>query len=255
MKLYFKLVTSLLSVLSLTACIVTHKNQATQIAENINLFVIGDSTASYYNPQKWFPRTGWAMALEDFVASNVTVVNRARSGRSSRSFMQEGRFDEFKHDIEPGDYLFIQFGHNDQKEDRDELYVAPYTDYQAYLTEYIQFARKRGATPVLLTSINRVTFNDSGKIEPSLGEYPNAMRQLAKQMDVVLIDLNKLTEDTFNQLGEEKTKDLFLFYEPGEYKNFPNGASDISHPSIKGARFIANLAATEMAKSLPELVK
>ncbi|KMT63768.1 hypothetical protein XM47_18005 [Catenovulum maritimum] len=219
-----------------------------------SVFIIGDSTASFYKADK-YPRMGWGMALDKHLKPEIQVYNKAVSGRSSRSFMGEGWFDKFKNDIQLGDYLLIQFGHNDQKK-TNQRYTQPYTSYQAYLTQYIEFARSRGATPVLLTSINRFKFD---KTKTSLilthGEYPNAMRALAKKLKVSLIDLTQLTESKFNLLGYDKTKKLFLYYPAGLYDAYPDGVADGTHLSELGADFITQLIRTELVKIAPHLIK
>lgn len=153
----------------------------------INIFLAGDSTVSIYDSSV-APRTGWGQVLGDYMNKKVLVQNQATSGRSSKSFIDEGRLRKISDLIEKGDYLFIQFGHNDNKPDK-ERHTEPFSSYKRYLKKYIQHARNKQAVPVLITPVQRRSFDENNIFKETHGDYPLAMRQLAKQYEVPLIDL------------------------------------------------------------------
>jgi lysophospholipase L1-like esterase len=228
------------------------KSKASQGLEKATIFVAGDSTASIYEAEK-YPRTGWAQVFEDFFYDNIKVDDMAVSGRSSRSFVDEGYFDKMAQKIKKGDYLFIQFGHNDQK--NDERYTDPFTTYRGYLTKYIDLARSKGATPVLLTSIQRLGYSTSGKIVDTHGDYLVAVRMLGKKLNVPVLDMAKRTEELYNKLGFEKAKRLYMILEPGEYKNYPNGRDDTTHLTEQGAYTVSYLVTEAIRETDLSLLK
>ncbi|GMV95183.1 MAG: hypothetical protein AMXMBFR82_49610 [Candidatus Hydrogenedentota bacterium] len=207
------------------------------------LYVIGDSTAASY-PDDRHPLTGWAQVLQDyFDPACIVVDNRARSGRSSKSFLEEGAWTPIREALNPGDYVFIQFGHNDQKQEDSARYTDPATTYRAFLQQYVQETRDAGAIPVLLTSINRNGWNESGEFVDSMSAYPDAVRVLARDLETPLIDLHRLTRERFEAIGPERTRDLFLYLEKGESPNYPDGKVDGTHLCTKGAHEISGLVA------------
>ncbi len=173
-----------------------------------DIFIAGDSTASVYGPEV-FPRMGWGQVLGDFYAKDINVVDLAQSGRSSRSFIDEGFFAEIKNQIGAGDILLIQFGHNDEKINSPERYTKPETDFKTYLQKYIDMARENDATPVLLTPIVRRKFED-GKLVPTHGQYPNAIRELAASTGTALIDMTRMSRQFVAGLGEAESKAVYL---------------------------------------------
>ncbi|MTI60447.1 MAG: rhamnogalacturonan acetylesterase [Firmicutes bacterium] len=207
--------------------------------KNKHLFIAGDSTASNYTLDR-FPRTGWGQIIGNFFTNDLVVINTAVSGRSSKNFIEEGHFDNILKQISEGDYLFIQFGHNDQKEDK-KRHTEPSTSYKSYLTRYIEGVRSIKAVPILLTPISRRKFDSKGNIIDTHGDYSAAMLQLAKELNVPIIDMCKKTKTYFQKLGREKTKEIFLSLEPGENLNYPDGVEDNVHLSNYGAYQIAKL--------------
>lgn len=205
----------------------------------INIYIAGDSTACNYTEDR-APRAGWGQVIDRFFKETVIVKNHAASGRSSKSFINEGLLATILEEIKPDDYLFIQFGHNDEKNDKERR-TEPYTTYKEYLTHYIKGARERGANPVLLTPISRRSFMNDGTIANTHGEYPRAMKELADEFNVPLIDMTEKTKRLFEELGEEKTKQIFLWLKPGEHKNYPDGVEDNTHLQERGAVEIAKL--------------
>ncbi|SFD15103.1 rhamnogalacturonan acetylesterase [Streptomyces aidingensis] len=211
------------------------------------IFIAGDSTAAVYEA-RMAPSAGWGQALPVFTAPHVTVVNRALSGASTRSYDQAGLLAAILRDIAPGDRLLISFGHNDQTLDDHWGGTQPYSSYQAFLRRYLAGARQRGAHPVLVTPVERRCFRRDGTPFLSLGEYPAAMAALAARERVPLVDLSAASAERWARLGPEGTKDCFLWLEPGEHRHFPFGASDNTHFQARGAIEAARLVATALAK-------
>lgn len=205
------------------------------------IFLAGDSTVAN-QPADSRPYAGWGQLLPAFVKPDAAVLNHAMSGRSSKSFIDEGRLDAIWEAIRPGDYLLVQFGHNDQKRD-EARYTDPRTTYPAYLRRYIDGARERGAVPVLVTPVQRRTFDAAGRIEDTLAEYSAAMRQLAEDADAALLDLAEMSRELYEQLGPEPSKSLFMWGAPGEFIRFPNGLQDNTHFQERGGLRIAGLVA------------
>ncbi|WP_309507445.1 rhamnogalacturonan acetylesterase [Sediminibacillus dalangtanensis] len=179
-------------------------------------------------------------ALPRFFKAGVVVINRAVGGRSSKSFMTEGRLDEINRDLQPGDYLFIQFGHNDSKPE-PERRTDPFTTYQDCLNQYITVARQKQAFPVLLTPVQRRNFSENGRLRETHGDYPTAMRELARMESIPLIDLTKETTVLLEKLGDIESKKLFMWVEPGASKNYPDGLQDNTHFNEQGAEEIARV--------------
>lgn len=201
-----------------------------------NIFLPGDSTVASC-PKYEAPMTGWGQLFQSFFTEGVKEHNFARGGASTNTFIEQGYLDIILHFIKPQDFLFIQFGHNDQKEFGTE----PYTTYQSNLTRYIEGAKEKGATPVLVTSVQRRTFDDEGKIVNSLGDFPLAMIQLAEENDVHLINLWENTKTLYVSLGPENSKQLFTWFEPNEVSNYQEGIHDNTHFCEHGAREVGKL--------------
>jgi lysophospholipase L1-like esterase len=208
----------------------------------VKLYVIGDSTASFYYSDK-YPRMGWAQVFQELFDENKLVVeNKAISGRSSKSFYDEKAWDFVYKKLKKGDFVFIQFGHNDEKKDDPERYTEPSSTFKQFLKIYIDNTREKGATPVLLTPIHRNSWKD-GKINDTHKEYITAIRELAKETNVPLIDVAEKTKNLFESLGKNKINEIFLILEKGKYKNYPNGVTDDTHLQENGAKEISKLIA------------
>lgn len=203
------------------------------------IFMIGDSTMSVKS-EKAFPENGWGMALSSLIKEDAVISNFAVNGRSSKSFIDEGRWDSVCNKIKKGDYVIIQFGHNDSKPD-SARHTNPQTTYKHNLRKFVTDSRNKGANPILCTSVIRRHFGSNGMLTDTHGGYPRAMREVAAEMNVPLIDLQKLTEKEINKLGPVESKKLFMMLNPGEYPNFPEGKSDSTHLRIEGACFVAKL--------------
>lgn len=224
------------------SCTRTQPSAATPV-----VYVIGDSTASVYT-QELYPRMGWAQPLQDyFPAACAEVQDKALSGRSSKSFYDEGAWTPIARQLRAGDFVLIQFGHNDEKRDDASRYADPYGSYQQYLSRYIDDTLASGATPILLTSIERNKWN-AGKLASTHGDYPEAVRQLAQTRAVRLVDMTTITHDYLENIGEGAATKLFMNLSPGESPNYPSGNSDNTHLQERGAHAVAELALAELAR-------
>ena len=206
------------------------------------LFLIGDSTCAAKRPAE-APETGWGMVLPELLTDGVKVVNRALNGRSTRSFRTQGHWQKIQEELRPGDFVLIQFGHNDQKESDTSRYAAPQTDYRSNLTRYVAETRAKGATPVLLTPVSRRKFSESGQFIDQHGEYPGVVRELARQLNVPLIDLHKTSMDELARQGPQASERMFLHFGGDYYPNLPKGKADNTHFSPYGAAVMAGLVA------------
>ena len=209
-------------------------------AQKTTIFSIGDSTmASKVNPAE-NPEHGWVQVLAPFFNSSIIIDNRAVNGRSTRSFLNENRWDSVCKILKKGDYVFIQFGHNDQKVEDPKRYTNPHTAYRYNLIKFVMDSRAKGATPVLFSSIVRRNFNENGVLVDTHGDYPMETRLVAQQYNVPFIDLNYLTEKLEESYGMEESKKLHLHFKAGENSYYKQEKNDDTH--------LSNLGATEVAK-------
>ncbi|MEW4368978.1 GDSL-type esterase/lipase family protein [Paenibacillus kandeliae] len=219
----------------------TPLSPVTTTNEAIRLYIAGDSTAAAKSGIEK-PMSGWGEFLGDHFQKQVQVENCAINGRSTRSFITDGRLDYIARQLQAGDYLVIQFGHNDGKIDDPTRYTDPDTDYPAFLRRYIDTARNQGAIPVLLTSVSRRLFLENGQPDPlALERYPEMMRRVADDTNTPLLDLFTASQQLYRQLGEEGSKALFLHLSPEQHPNYPQGVEDNTHFSVYGAQRIAAL--------------
>lgn len=203
------------------------------------IFLAGDSTVT---DQDTFPYAGWGQMLPLYFKTDVAIDNHAMSGRSSKSFIDEGRLAAILEQIKPKDYLWIQFGHNDQKPD-EERATEPFSTYKEKLSVYVEEARARGALPVLITPMHRRKFDGQGRIINTHGDYLLGMKQLAAELDVPIIDLAAKSKVLYESLGDEPSKALFMWAYPGEFIYFPEGAQDDTHFQELGGIKVAGLVA------------
>lgn len=221
---------------------------------DITIFLIGDSTVADKPYGNGNPEKGWGQVFPLYFQEDVKVENHAVNGRSTKSFIDEGRWETVMERLQAGDYVFIEFGHNDSKQQDTSRYAAPQTDYRKNLERFIADVRSKGATPVLATPIVRRKFEE-GKLIETHGEYPGVVREVAKQQQVPLIDLHQRTKALVETFGEERSKLLFLHLEPYEYESLPEGKKDDTHLSAYGAFKVSDLVVAEMQEALPELAK
>jgi lysophospholipase L1-like esterase len=215
-------------------------------SDHINIWMIGDSTMANKSA-KAAPETGWGMVFNEFVTSNVTVHNHALNGRSSKSFIDEGHWKAVYDSIQPGDYVIIQFGHNDEKP-AEKLHTDPATTYKQLLKKYIDETRAIGATPIICSSIVRRHFDGNGNLKDTHGTYISAAQEIALETKTPYIDMEAKTRKVVAKLGPEKSKSLYLFTIPGEYQNRPTGVQDSTHLNTTGARIFAGLFVEEVKK-------
>ncbi|GLY00389.1 MULTISPECIES: rhamnogalacturonan acetylesterase [Actinoplanes] len=214
------------------------------------VFVAGDSTAATYATAD-HPRAGWGQALPVFLRRGIGVTNEALSGASSKSFVDLGRLDRILTALRPHDVLLISFGHNDEKIEDPARYTSPWGTFPEYLSLFIDGARARRATPILVTPVERRRFTADGTPYPSHGEYPDSMRALAAETGTPLIDLTALSFALWTKLGPEATKEYFLWLAAGVSPNYPDGVSDNTHFHAHGAIEVARLVARELPLSDP----
>lgn len=225
------------------------------IAQKTTLYTIGDSTmANKKNPDK-NPEHGWAQVLQPFFTANVIVENRAVNGRSTKSFINEKRWDSIYKKLKKGDYVFIEFGHNDQKTEDSTRYTNPHTTYRYNLIHFVKQSREKGAIPVLLSPIARRNFNEKGVLLPTHGEYPLETRLVGQEYNVPFIDLGYYTELLEQSYGPEKSKQLHLHFKGGENQYYDKDKADDTHLSLEGATVIAQIVIDQIKLSNDPLFK
>ena len=215
------------------------------------MHLMGDSTMADKDISKGNPERGWGMVFENF----VRVINYAKNGRSTKSFIDEGLWDKVKANIRPGDYVFIEFGHNDEKSNKPKVYAAPWGAYQDNLRMFIRTARELGATPVLLTPVARRRFVDGVLDENTHGEYPEAMKAVAAETGTVLIDMEKATIDWIKAAGDEASRQYFMWVEPGTCPAMPDGRQDDTHSNARGARRNCDIVCDSIRVKIPQLAE
>jgi lysophospholipase L1-like esterase len=223
-------------------------------AEPITVYLVGDSTAAKKLPEKR-PETGWGeMFQQQFDEKKVVINNHAQNGRSTRTFISEGRWKTVVDKLKKGDYVFIQFGHNDQSKDKVDRYTPP-EDFKNNLRKFVAEVREKKATAVLLTPVMRRRFDKDGKFYDVHGEYPDLTRFVANEMKVPLLDLTKKTEILLVKYGAEESKKLFLQLKEGENPNYPKGVEDNTHFNPRGAEEVAKLVVEEIREKKIKLKK
>lgn len=211
--------------------------------KKIRVYLIGDSTMSV-KARSAYPETGWGMPFVYFFDSTITIDNRAKNGRSTRTFLSEGLWQPVADSLQAGDYVFIQFGHNDESPEKTDRYTTP-EQYRSNLTRFVDETRRRKAQPVLLTPVSRRRFNAGTALETHT-VYSAVVRELSKELQVPLIDLDAKSRQMYQQMGEEVSKLLFLQLQPGEHPNYPEGKNDNTHFNELGARLVAQIVLQEI---------
>jgi lysophospholipase L1-like esterase len=203
------------------------------------IVIAGDSTAAIKEDNKR-PETGWGEKMSQFLPDDFQIINLAMNGRSTKSFIHEDRLLEAEQLLSPGDYFIIQFGHNDQKLDT-ERGTTP-EQYQENLAAFVAAAHKKQATPLLLTSITRLKYDEAEQLDPlAVGPYPEAMKQFAKTHGVACLDMFTITQDYFSKLTPTEARKHFLHLSVDEHPNYPEGICDNTHLNDYGATVIARL--------------
>ena len=241
------------------------------------LFVIGDSTAANKDISGGKQERGWGMALQCFFDPDyIRVDNHAMNGRSSKSFIDEGRWQKVLEKIQPGDYVIIQFGHNDEKPKADR-HTDPGSTFDYNLAKFVRETREHGGIPVLMNCVVRrnffvqapendddeklrtQTFKDGAKMVEgdslidTHGLYRVAPRDVAQRMNCHFVDANQITHDLEQSLGTEASKKLHMWFRPGEEPTEPQGKQDNTHYSVYGATVVANLLADALCDEIPIL--
>lgn len=204
------------------------------------IIMIGDSTMSIKS-SKAEPENGWGMGLPAWLKKGVELQNYARNGRSTKSFIDEGLWDTACDHLAKGDFVIIQFGHNDEKNEDPKRYTTPQSTYKENLIKFINQTRAKKAFPILCTPIARRIFDENGRLKNTHGDYLLAVKEVAIAYQVPLVDLEKLTTDTLNHLGNVASKKFFMVLDKNEYPNFPDGKIDNTHLRKEGATLVAKL--------------
>ncbi|CAN5301439.1 rhamnogalacturonan acetylesterase [soil metagenome] len=203
------------------------------------VYLAGDSTVT---DQRFEPAASWGQMLPRFFKPDVSVANHAESGETLKAFLIERRLDKILSRIKPGDWLLIQFGHNDQKVGWPQTYAEAATTYRDYLKAYIGEARRRGAKPVLVTSMHRRKFDAAGKVVNTLGDYPEAVRAVGRETGVPVIDLQTMSAAFYEALGPDNA-----------WKAFNDGGKDATHHNNYGAYVLAQCVAAGILTHVPDL--
>jgi len=215
-------------------------------AQKTSVYCIGDSTMANKKDPDRNPEHGWAQVLQPFFNDNIVVINKAVNGRSTKSFINEKRWDSIYKKLKKGDYVLIEFGHNDEKIEDSTRYTNPHTSYRYNLIRFVKESREKGAIPILLTSIARRNFNEKGVLVPTHGDYPLETRLVAQEYKVPFIDLEYYTELLEQSYGPERSKQLHLHYKAGENPYYDKDKADDTHLSLKGATAIAQIAVEQI---------
>lgn len=254
MKKYFGLVIILISM-AVVAFVLAKKKP-------VRVYLIGDSTVADYTGnydekdymKERYPITGWGQVFQPFMSSDslsqirnligtdsAIVVDKARGGRSTRTFFEEGRWSEVHKALQKGDIVMMQFGHNDAAENKPERYTNV-NAYKEYLRLYVKQTREKGAIPIILTPVNRNYPWKDGKLNNVHGEYPQAAKDVAKELNALLIDLTQLSIDVFTAKGQDYvTNHYFMNLPAGKYEAYPEGQKDNTHFQPEGAKAVAQL--------------
>lgn len=244
----------LTALLLVTSAFISRKDVTT-------IYLIGDSTMADYSTyegedymNKRYPLMGWGQVFQErfdaktlvslshlIQTDSVLVDDRARGGRSTRTFFEEGRWAAVYQDLEPGDVVLMQFGHNDAAKEKTERYVAT-EGYKEYIRLFVNQTREKGATPIVLTPVARNYPWKEGRLENVHGEYDAAAKEVAAELGALMIDLNQRSMDFFSEKGQEYvTAHYFMNFEPGAYPNYPDGSKDNTHFQPAGAKAVAQL--------------
>jgi len=226
---------------------------AVLLSSSFTIHLMGDSTMAEKNLENGNPERGWGMMFQNFLDSGAQVINYAQNGRSTKSFIDLGLWDKVKANLKAGDYVFIEFGHNDAKEDDPARYAPAYGAYQDNLRLFVRTVKEAGATPVLLTPVARRWFKEGVLDRDCHTDYPAAMKQVAQEENVILLDITTATLDWIEGLGDEASRPYFMHLEPGKYAYCPEGKTDNTHTVARGARKVTEIVCEKIRESIPEI--
>jgi len=219
------------------------------VADAVTVFIAGDSTVTDQRSEPW---AGWGQLLPSLFAPGVAIANHAESGRALFSFLEEKRLDKILSVIKPGDYLLIQFGHNDQKDKRQG--AGPFTTYKQELEEYINRARVKRAIPVLVTSMERRRWSE-GKPQETLTDYAKAMHQVGQILSVPVIDLHAMSLKLYAAMGENGSQKAFVHYPANTFPGQDKALKDNTHHNTYGAYELARCIAEGIRSEVPDLAR
>ena len=219
--------------------------------KHIPIFMAGDSTMSV-KETKAYPDTGWGMPFKYFFDSTVSIVNKAKNGRSTKTFISEGLWESIITNVKEGDYVFIQFGHNDESKDKVERYTTP-NEYRVNIQRFIMETEIKKGIPVLLTPVSRRKFKDGMALQTH-EIYSDIVRQIAKDSKVLFIDMDEKTRLLYQSYGEQFSKMLFNQLTAGEHPHYPDGKEDNTHYNELGARLVAQIMLAELKAQKSELI-
>lgn len=211
--------------------------------KGITVYLVGDSTMSQ-KQVKAYPEAGWGMPFAFFFQPEVRVDNRAQNGRSTKSFLKEDRWSAVMDSLKEGDYVLIQFGHNDEIQTKKNATTE--AEFRTNLTRFVKETRSKKAHPVLITAVARRKFDPAGKLEDTHRVYSEIVRQVSRDTKAPLIDLDKRSQALLVEMGPEKSKFFYNHLMPGEHPNYPNGSEDDTHFNEFGARKMAQLVLAEI---------
>ena len=240
------MLTKSLSILLISICMLLPQKHTT-------VYMIGDSTMANKQVDK-FPETGWGMPFSKMFDETITIDNRSLNGRSTKSFINEKRWQPIVEALKEGDYVFIEFGHNDEKIDKPAVGTS-IEEFKTNLVKFITEARAAKAIPILLTPVNRWKFDSLGKFEDTHGAYPDAVREVAKSDNVLFIDMYSKSKLLMQKIGPEASHKWFNQLEKGENVNYPNGVKDNTHFNPVGAIQMADLAVEGLKELQIDLYK
>ncbi|MEI6465052.1 MAG: rhamnogalacturonan acetylesterase [Verrucomicrobiota bacterium] len=240
-------------VFSAFASVITPACANAEVSDRLpHLYLVGDSTMFDRRLDKPTPGRGWGQMFKELLRDPTRATNLAKSGRSSKSFIDEGAWAAAMGRFQPGDYVIIQFGGNDQKKEDPRRFAAPDGAFKANMTRFVTDVRRKGAFPVLATSVVRRKFDGQGILIDTYAGYTEVVRAIAKEQNVPLLDMNRETTVLLRKYGPDESKKLFMWIKPGEYELYPNGQQDDSHTSKLGAELFAAIAVSEIkAQQLP----
>lgn len=218
----------------------------------VTIFLAGDSTMSDKRISA-YPETGWGMPFKYFFDNTVTVVNKAQNGRSTRTFITDGLWQSISDNLHAGDYVLIQFGHNDEVPTKRSYTTED--EFKKNLIFFITQTRAKGANPVLITPVARRSFDSTGKVKDTHVRYAEIVRQTAVENNVPLIDLSKESMALLQKFGPENSKLLYNHLVPGEHPNYPQGKTDDTHFNELGARLMAELVLKDIEQNIPALAE
>ena len=240
---------AILSLLTLCCTILSVFAQTNRVT----VHMIGDSTMANKPVIPANPERGWGQLLQMYFKDSVRVENYAQNGRSTKSFIAEGRWDKVVATLKPGDFVIIQFGHNDEKTNNVNVGTAPFGEFSANLLRFVRESREHKATPILATPVARRKFGAEGELTDTHGDYPKAVRSVATEQKVPLLELCSATEKLLQQLGPQSSKRLFRWIPAGEFGPDTKLVEDDTHFNAYGASRVCDLAVVEIEGKVPEL--